>query len=357
MIKYKKILISLLLILLVSLFMFKDKIVSFANEDGINSLKKGLVIKNGTEFNLEDYYVFKGNPEYFLIFNYYDYDNEYVWSTDRIQLAYPSQEYPDNKITIGYSEYDYWIITDIYTLSTNVVINLKAIKYEEPSFSIECEPKIIDVNTYSECNLYVEYLFGLKNVSFTLETGELAISEEKPSDGIKIKNKKDNSYVLGIESDIENSYSTEVPNINFYEDIIDGETFVYAPFAEKEKKILLNFKLNSTNGDEIKISKNVQVTNLSYEDVYLTKNVEDLYDTVIQNKVEEEKVTEEEKAPEEMVANELKDEKKEEASVSEKETVDEGNPNTSDIIVSIGSILLIVVMLVVASIRRVSELD
>ena len=93
--------IVLLSLLLGVLFVNRDKLVSFAEEENINFLTLNTVVKNGTSFLFENSYEYNGNSEGCLFI-------EYTTQTRRTTYCLYSG-HTSEEIVIGDNSSDYWI--------------------------------------------------------------------------------------------------------------------------------------------------------------------------------------------------------------------------------------------------------
>lgn len=165
----------------------------------------------------------------------------------------------------------YWKITDINSDRYGFgVYIMTPFNYENPVFTIECNPNTIEKNETSICSLKVKYYSVIKNISFKLDTDLYEIIDV---------NYENLSYYYRVSDGI---YSLqEVPG--FYGgDLSDSYEGTIIP--------IMSFTIKNNTDDPITTTNNIKVIDINYVDGVESGNQENVNATV-NTKTKDEKTT------------------------------------------------------------------
>jgi len=271
--------IVLLFVVLGLLFINRDRLVSFAQEDNINMLKQNTVVKNGTTFLFQDYVEFNDFRDNCLYIGYYKEDSSYL--TDSQYCVYSSN--PSQQIEINNDYSGYWIVSNITRESMGVIFEFMPYDYKAPEYYLDCSPEKITMDTTATCTVTAKTYYSIDNVEFDLSLDDFVIFDEVKLEDVDDFSKEDHHYVLSpkrIEANSHLSYD-------------DGTI----PFTEPVTIKLMEFKIKTEKEQDVAVSGNIKLTNLKYDDISGNSTYENLSSTVGQEKKPEAKADNQENKP------------------------------------------------------------
>ena len=290
-------LLSILVITL--MFVYKDKIVSYAANPSAESLHEGMVIKNGTTFDFDisdsdsgstatgimiSYHVGNTWDSYTIIPENHSYSSE---DLERFSCYYDSSGVIDdhclisNNFTINNDNSEYWLVDAVYSdcMFDGYEYVLVPYEYEEPEFFLSCDPTVLEKGKESDCTLSVKTYYDIKNISFDLEVDNFKVSGETKGEFVKAFTHNDDGYQAEFDWA---EYST-----SGYEEI----------YRHDREFVLMNFKIKSDEDKEVNDADNVRIKNIVYDDK-VGKNQYDMLKTTITQKKQEIEKSEEPKEEE-----------------------------------------------------------
>lgn len=262
--------ISILLITTISmtLFIFKEKINIFAETMGMDDIRVGDVFKNGTiipyneSFNICNLATDIDNCWMYddsICFTYYDENDKHLGrETNQYYDSiydYYTNSYKEVELKVSNDYSEYWIIDRIIN-GSGLSIVFKPYTYVEPTITITCDPNKVEPNEPSICTVKVKYTTKIRNIKFSLDTGEYEISNVTPGDFFEDLKLDDNMYSLNTKSLINDGEEVEVT--------------------------VVTFKISSKEEKDIDVENNIKIQNITVTDSVGSKNTNELTATVKQ---------------------------------------------------------------------------
>ena len=271
--------IVLLFVVLGLLFINRDRLVSFAQEDNIGMLEEKTVVKNGTSFIFENYVEHNGYRDNCVYIDYEDGNgNEYSYQN---YCAYTDD--PIQHIVINNDHSEYWLLDYIYRESFGFTYVFLPYDYKAPEYYLDCSPEKITMDTTATCTVTAKTYYSIDNVEFDLSLDDFVIFDEVKLEDVDDFSKEDHHYVLSpkrIEANSHLSYD-------------DGTI----PFTEPVTIKLMEFKIKTEKEQDVAVSGNIKLTNLKYDDISGNSTYENLSSTVGQEKKPEAKADNQENKP------------------------------------------------------------
>ena len=257
--------VSLILILGVSilLLVFNNNIYTFAESITESQIQIGRIFKNGDVVHFSSNII---DPcehgissvdcrRYSTIqFNYYDENNNSISSYSLYDF---NRNNPDqiNNFVVSNDYSEYWKIVYLLGISSNFEIFLQPVVYEEPSFSLTCNPKEIKDEECSECTLSTKYFSKFKSLSFKIGHDDYELFDFAEGDSFTDIEVTDDTYKMLGKYDMEES-------------------------PDGVEKTVAKFKVRSLSGLKNNNMNNIKIEELEYEDDYERNTYNLLTDTV-----------------------------------------------------------------------------